>query len=194
MPFADVPAFVARLRERKALAALLLEFVILTVARSGEAIGALWPEIDKTAKVWTVPGSRMKGGREHRVPLVPRAIEILEEMEAAKVSDLIFPGTKRGRPLSNMATDMLLRRMKAGDVTTHGFRSSFRDWAGELTGFPREVAEAALAHAVGDETERAYRRGDALAKRRKLMEAWAAYCAKAPGANVIKPAFGGAKA
>jgi integrase len=170
MPFVEVPAFMGRLRERKAVSARLLEFIILTVARSNEAIGGRWPEIDKSAKVWTVPGTRMKGGRDHRVPLVPRAIEILDEMEKTKAGDLIFPGRKRGRPLSNMATDMLLRRMKAGDVTTHGFRSSFRDWAGELTTFPREVAEAALAHAVGDETELAYRRGDALAKRRKLMD------------------------
>jgi integrase len=186
MPFAEVPAFLGRLRERKAVAARVLEFIVLTVARSGEAIGARWPEIDGKSKVWTVPASRMKGDREHRVPLVPRAIEILEEMEKAKVGDFIFPGAKRGRPLSNMAADMLLRRMKAGDVTTHGFRSSFRDWAGELTTFPREVAEAALAHAVGDETELAYRRGDALAKRRKLMDAWASYIAKAPGGNVVK--------
>jgi integrase len=190
MPFVDVPAFVARLRERKAVSALMLEFIILTVARSSEAIEARWSEIDKKAKLWTVPGSRMKADRDHRVPLVSRAIEILEKMEKAKVDDFVFPGTKRGRPLSNMATDMLLRRMKADEFTTHGFRSSFRDWAGEVTSFPREVAEAALAHAVGDETELAYRRGDALAKRRKLMDAWAGYLAKAPGGNVIKPQFG----
>jgi integrase len=190
MPFAEVPAFMGRLRERQAVSALLLEFIILTVARLSEATGARWSEVDKKTKVWTVPGERMKAERDHRVPLTARAIEILEEMEKAKVSDFVFPGTKPKRPLSNMATDMLLRRMKAGDVTTHGFRSSFRDWAGELTGFPREIAEAALAHAIGDETEQAYRRGDALAKRRKLMEAWASYCDKAFGANVLKPKFG----
>jgi integrase len=195
MPFDEVPAFVKQLRARKAVAALALEFIILTAARSGEVFGALWPEINIEAKVWTVPSSRMKARRGHRVPLSPRAIEILGEMGKARQSDFVFPGTRPKRPLSNMATEMLLRRMKAGDITTHGFRSSFRDWAGELTSFPREVAEAALAHSVGDNTERAYRRGDALAKRRALMEAWAAYLEKAPpGANVIKPAFGGAKA
>lgn len=194
MPYDKVPAFVEQLRARKAAAALALEFIILTAARSGEVFGAVWSEIDTEAKVWTVPTSRMKARRVHRVPLSPRAIEILEEMAKVRQSDFIFPGTRPKRPLSNMATEMLLRRMKAGEVTTHGFRSSFRDWAGELTSFPREVAEAALAHAIGDETERAYRRGDALAKRRKLMEAWASYIDKAPGANVIKPAFGSAKA
>ena len=179
-----------RLRERKAVSARLLEFIILTAARSSEASGARWPEIDNGVKVWTVPASRMKGSRKHRVPLSPRAMDILEEMEKGKVSDFVFPATKRLRSLSNMATDMLLRRMKAGEVTTHGFRSSFRDWAGEFTGFPREVAEAALAHSVGDETELAYRRGDALEKRRKLMVAWANYCDKKPGANVLEPKFG----
>lgn len=175
MAYANVPEFVERLRQRQATAARALEFIILTAARSGEALGAEWSEIDFDAKVWTVPAGRMKGEREHRVPLSARAVEILEHMCKTKVSDFVFPGNKPKRPLSNMATDMLLRRMKAGDVTTHGFRSSFRDWAGELTTFPREIAEAALAHAVGDETERAYRRGDALAKRRKLMDAWALY-------------------
>jgi integrase len=175
MAYADVPGFVEQLRQRQAMAALALEFIILTAARSGEALGAEWSEIDFDAKVWTVPAGRMKGGREHRVPLSARAVEILEDMCKTKVSDFVFPGNKPKRPLSNMATDMLLRRMKAGNVTTHGFRSSFRDWVGELTTFPGELAEAALAHAVGDETERAYRRGDALAKRRKLMDAWAQY-------------------
>lgn len=193
MPYAEIPAFMERLRARDAIAARLLEFIILTVARSGEALGATWPEIDAKAKVWTVPASRMKAGRIHRVPLSPRALEILEEAKKAQQSDFVFPGMKQKRPLSNMSTEMLLRRMKAGEVTTHGFRSSFRDWAGELTGFPREVAEAALAHAIGDEVERAYRRADALEKRRKLMEAWASYIAKAPGANVLKPHFGKAK-
>jgi integrase len=178
MPFADVPAFIERLRQRMAAAALALEFIILTAARSGEALGAQWSEIDMKTKIWTVPASRMKGGRGHRVPLSSRAIEILEEMEKRRVSDFVFPGTKPRRSLSSKAIDMLLRRMKAGNVTTHGFRSSFRDWAGELTGFPREVAEAALAHAVGDEVERAYRRADALEKRRELMAAWANYCGK----------------
>jgi integrase len=187
MPFAEVPAFIERLRQRPAVAARVLEYIILTAARSGEALGARWSEIDMKAKNWTVPADRIKAHREHRVPLSPRAMEILEEMEKVKVSDFIFPGTKPKRSLSIKAMDMLLRRMKASGITTHGFRSSFRDWVGELTSFPREVAEAALAHAIGDEVERAYRRGDALAKRRKLMDAWASYCGKTLGANVLRP-------
>lgn len=124
--------------------------------------------------MWIVPPERMKGGREHRVPLVPRALEILERMKKRRTSDIIFPGFRDNRPLSDMSLSAVLRRLKV-DATVHGFRSSFRDWAGDATDFPRELAEAALAHLVGDETERAYRRGDALARRRELMEAWAAY-------------------
>ena len=123
-------------------------------------------------KVWTVPAARIKAGREHRVPLSPRALAIIEAMRAVRVSDYVFPGYRPGRPLGDMALHMVLKRMEV-PYTVHGFRSSFRDWCGEATSFPREVAEAALAHVVGDETERAYRRGDALEKRRKLMEAWA---------------------
>jgi integrase len=193
MPFAEVPAFVEKLRERPAIAARALEFVLLTAARSGEALGARWSEIDLEAKVWTVPASRMKRGVAHRVPLAPRAIQILEEAKKLTRGDVVFPAYRANKPLSDMALTMLLRRMKVDGLTVHGFRSSFRDWAGELTTFPREVAEAALAHAVGDETEQAYRRGDALAKRRKLMDAWASYLAKAPGANVLKPEFGRAR-
>ncbi len=172
MPFADVPAFAARLRERHAMAALALEFTILTAARTGETLGATWDEIDLDDNVWTIPGGRMKAGREHRVPLAARAIEILRLCERGRTGDVVFPGQRADRPLSNMSMEMLLRRMGERKATTHGFRSSFRDWAGERTTFPREVAEAALAHQVGDETERAYRRGDALEKRRELMAAW----------------------
>jgi integrase len=189
MSFGDVPEFLDQLRHRKAIAALLLEFIILTAARLGEARGTRWTEIDMAARVWIVPAARMKGGREHRVPLSARAAQILEALAEAKLGDFVFPGNRPDRPLSDTITDMLLRRMKAG-VTTHGFRSSFRDWAGECTSFPREIAEAALAHAVGNEVERAYRRSDALEKRRKLMEAWASYCTKSQGANVLKPKFG----
>ena len=182
MPFSDMPAFLLRLRERDGMAALALEFLVLAAARTGEVIGARWCEIDTEANVWTIPGERMKSGREHRVPLGARANEILE---AAAVGSnrmpegLVFPGPKkRGsvdeRALSTNAMRALLIRMGVKD-TTHGFRSSFRDWAGEVSTFPREIAEAALAHIVGDETERAYRRGDALEKRRKLMDAWASY-------------------
>jgi integrase len=175
MHYAEVPAFVARLRQREALAAMALEFAILTATRSGEVLGARWSEIDLGAKVWTVPPERMKAGREHSVPLSKSALTILRKATDAKVSNFVFPGQQSGRPLSVMAMDMILRRMKE-PVTVHGFRSSFRDWAGNETHFPRELAEHALAHVIGDKAEQAYRRGDALEKRRKLMDAWAAYC------------------
>jgi integrase len=175
MPYADVPAFIVELRQREATAALALEFGILTASRSNEILGARWDEIDRKAKVWTVTGLRMKNGKPHRVPLSERALSIVDHMAVAKVSEFIFPGKKPNRPLSSMALEMLLRRMKADAYTQHGFRSSFRDWAGESTAFPREIAEAALSHTIGDEAEQAYRRGDALEKRRKLMDAWARY-------------------
>jgi integrase len=181
MPHAEVPAFVARLQGLTGLSARALEFLILTAGRSGEIREAVWDEVDLDAAVWVIPAMRMKAGREHRVPLVPRAVEILEQMQRLRVSEYIFPGQSPGRPLSLMAFEMLMRRLKAEAYTVHGFRSSFRDWAGDLTDFPREIAEAALAHSVGDATERAYRRGDALAKRRMLMEAWAAHCAGEAG-------------
>lgn len=189
LPYAEVPAFVANLRAREGVAAMALEFAILTAARSGEVRGATWAEIDFEAKVWTVPAKRMKAAREHRVPLSARALEILETMRAfadpkRPGGGYLFPGPSVGKPLSDAAFSALLDRMKV-ETTAHGFRSSFRDWAGEVSTFPREVAEAALAHVVGDETERAYRRGDALAKRRKLMDAWAGFCEpKANGSNV----------
>ncbi len=179
LPYADVSTFMGALRARDAVAAYALEFLILTAARSGEILGATWGEIDVKAKVWTVPAARMKGGREHRVPLSAQAVSVLEKVKLLASGDdvsamPVFPGPKKGKPLSSMALAMLLRRMKV-ETTVHGFRSSFRDWAGEASTFPREVAEAALAHTVGDATERAYRRGDALEKRRKLMEAWAGF-------------------
>ena len=179
MPFADVPAFIGRLRAMQGVAARALEFAILTAARSGEVLGAQWEEIDFQTKLWTVPAGRMKGGREHRVPLSERATLILNELHQARVSDFVFPGFKRGQPLSNMALDAVLRRAKV-DFTVHGFRSSFRDWAGDSTAFARDVVEAALAHAIENKTEAAYRRSDALEKRRRLMAAWATYCASAP--------------
>jgi integrase len=176
MPFDDVPAFVERLRDAEGVSACALEFTILTAARSGEVLGARWSEFDLEAKVWTVPADRMKAGREHRVPLSDRAVAILSELAAVRIGEHVFPGAKRGKPLSVMAPTMLMRRMGVGEFTVHGFRSAFRDWAGERTDYPRELAEAALAHVVGDATERAYRRGDALEKRRELMEAWSAFC------------------
>lgn len=188
--FDALPDFIADLQSRDAIAARALEFLILTAARSGEVMGARWSEIDLEAKVWTVPESRMKAGREHRVPLSVRAVEILTEIKpsmAVGEDPVVFRGGARGGGLSSMAMAMLLRRMKV-KTTVHGFRSSFRDWAGEVSTFPREVAEAALAHTVGDQTERAYRRGDALEKRRLMMDAWATWCEpKAKDSNNVKP-------
>lgn len=184
MPYDEVPAFLLRLGSVEALAGRALELTILTAARSGETLNATWPEFDLDRALWTIPAGRMKAGKEHRVPLPARAVDILRDLHAARTSEHVFPGQKKDRPLSNMAMEMLLRRLKV-DVTVHGFRSAFRDWAGEETSFPREVAEQALAHTVGDATERAYRRGDALEKRRKLMEAWAAYLTPA-AAGVVK--------
>jgi len=184
LPYAELPAFLARLREQEGVAARALEFLVLTAARTGEVIGARWNEVDLPDKTWTVPAARMKAHREHRVPLSARALAILDEMQAARQSDaddaFILPGRKPGSPLSNMAFLMLLRRMGRGDLTAHGFRSSFRDWAAERTSFPSEVAEMALAHAIGNKVEAAYRRGDLFDKRRRLMGAWADFLSKAP--------------
>jgi integrase len=185
MAFDEVPAFVANLRPSESVSALALEFLVLTAARSGEVLGARWDEIDMNAKLWAIPAARMKAGREHRVPLSSRALAILRSVEKVRTGDYVFPGQRRGTPLSVMALAMVLRRLRLEKVTVHGFRSAFRDWCGEATAFPRDVAEAALAHAVGDMTERAYRRGDALEKRRKLMSAWAAFIEPKAGSNVI---------
>lgn len=174
LPYVELPTFVANLRTRTGLAASALEFLILTAARSGEVLGARWLEVDERTRVWTVPGDRMKGGREHRVPLSERALELLAAVKLLSRGEYVFPSFRADKPLSNMAFDALLTRMKVR-ATAHGFRSSFRDWVGEETNFARELAEAALAHAVGDATERAYRRGDALEKRRELMEQWSSY-------------------
>jgi integrase len=185
MPYEDVAAFIAMLRKRQASAALALELCILTAARSGEILGMQWPEIDLDKKLWTVPSNRMKAGRDHRVPLSPRAVTILRQLEELKAGNFVFPGQARDKPLSNMAMEMVLRRMKIQDATVHGFRSSFRDWAGNVSNFPREVAETALAHVVGDKAEQAYRRSDALEKRRKLMDHWAAYCSAPKTGKVV---------
>jgi integrase len=185
MPYADVPAFMARL-DRDAMSARALELAILTVGRSGEVLEARWPEFDLDKAVWTVPPERMKLGIEHRVPLVPRAVAMLRKLHETRENDWVFPGQKRDRPLSNMAMEKLMERMEVGQFTPHGFRSAFRDWAGDETSFAREVAEAALAHKVGDETEQAYRRSDALEKRRKLMQAWADYLAAPKAGNVVQ--------
>jgi len=179
-----LPAFMADLRSRDAVAARALEFLILTAARSGEVLGAQADEIDLEKKVWTIPPERMKAGREHRVPLSPRAVEVVEAMQALGRPPFLFPGPKPKAPLSSMAMAMLLRRMKS-DVTVHGFRSTFRDWASETTGFPHEVCEMALAHMIANKAEAAYRRGDLFDKRRKLMDAWAGYCASSGKSKVI---------
>jgi integrase len=185
MPYDEVAGFVARLRDRDATAALALELCILTAARSGEILSMRWDEIDLDKKVWTVPAHRMKAGREHRVPLSRRAAAILVRLTEQGPGDFVFPGQGGGKPLSNMAMEMMLRRMKIENVTVHGFRSSFRDWAGNETSYPRELIETALAHIIGDKAEQAYRRGDALEKRRNLMETWAGYCEPKRTTNVV---------
>lgn len=185
MPYRDVPAFMEALPDKRAMAARALEFLILTAARSGEVLGATWAEMDLENGIWTIPANRMKAGREHRVPLSQRVLTIVGALHETRISDFVFPGQKPDRPLSNMAFEMLMRRMKTDAFTAHGFRSAFRDWAGDETQFSRDVAEQALAHRVGDATEQAYRRADALEKRRKLMVAWAAYCSMGKLGNVI---------
>lgn len=174
LPYEEIPAFVRSLHKRESVAALALEFTILTAARSGEVIGATWAEVDLDKALWTVPADRMKAAKEHRVPLSPRAVAILKSLQPLG-SAYLFPGAKGGK-LSGMAMGMLVRRMKA-DATVHGFRSGFRDWAAECTGYAHEVAEMALAHAIENKVERAYRRGDLFDKRRRLMDDWASYCA-----------------
>ena len=185
MPYDAIPAFIEQLRQREAVAARALEFCILTAARTGEVVGATWSEIDLEKAVWTVPAERMKAGKEHRVPLSPRALEILALRQGLQ-GERCFAGLK-GETLSSMAMAMLLRRMKQ-DVTVHGFRSAFRDWAAECTGYPYEVAEIALAHTIGSAVERAYRRGDLFEKRRGLMVDWAWHCSEVrSGAVGISP-------
>lgn len=187
MPFADVPTFVTGLRTMTGVGARALEFTILTAARTGEVLGAKWPEINFDQRLWIVPAERMKSGRQHRVPLSDRAVEILRDQHAMEISAFVFPGLRHGQALSNMAMKRVLERagVTASIATVHGFRSSFRDWAGERTSFPREIAEAALAHVVGDAVERAYRRADALEKRRKLMGAWAVFCSASDASRVV---------
>lgn len=178
LPYAEVPAFMARLRAMSGqgeIGRLAFEFLILTATRTSEVLGARWSEIDTGERLWIVPAARMKAGREHRVPLNGRVMDILSRMKTlGGGSDLVFPGRSSDRTLSNMVFLMALRRMGT-TITAHGFRSSFRDWAAEVTNLPREVAEMALAHAVENRVEAAYRRGDLLAKRRELMETWANY-------------------
>jgi integrase len=178
LPYSKIGEFLERLRAQEGMAALALEFAILTAARTGEVLGATWPEIDLQSRLWTIPAHRMKRTREHRVPLSSAAVAVLERMGTLQRNGFVFPGAHTGaRPSENMLRSMVQRIEPA--VTMHGFRSTFRDWAAERTNFPSEVAEMALAHAVGDKVEAAYRRGDLLDKRRRLMEAWAEFCARA---------------
>ena len=185
MPFDDLPAFMSELRSATGLTSRALEFVVLNAARTTEALGARWTEFDLERKIWIVPAGRMKAGKEHRVPLSQRAVEIISELEAVKRSEFVFPGQKPGRHLSNMCLLMLLRRMKRGDLTVHGFRSTFRDWAAETTRFENFVVEMALAHAIADNVEAAYRRGDLFEKRRKLMNAWSQFAGNRVGSVVV---------
>jgi integrase len=185
LPYPEIGSFMAELRQREGIASRALEFAILTAARTGEVIKARWSEVDLTERLWTVPPERMKAGKVHRVPLSDAASTILEKMGDIQRGDFVFPAVKANQPLSNMALAMTLRRMRRGELTVHGFRSTFRDWAAECTDFPTEVAEMALAHVVADKVEAAYRRGDLFQKRRALAEAWASFCAGVPAGNVV---------
>ncbi|MER9687242.1 integrase arm-type DNA-binding domain-containing protein [Mesorhizobium sp. M0139] len=180
MPYSELPAFMSQLRSMGSISARALEFTVLTAVRTGEAIGVKVGEVDFSNKLWTIPAARMKADRPHRVPLSDRAIEILKNVPREADSPYLFPGARTGKPLSNMAMLELLRGMEGMEgLTVHGFRSTFRDWAAERSNFPRELAEAALAHVLSDKTEAAYQRGDMLEKRRRLMTAWAGYCSTA---------------
>jgi integrase len=186
MAYAEVGAFVRRLRERKDVTARALEVTILTATRTGEVLNAKWPEIDFEQATWTVPAVRMKAGVAHTIPLSKRVVEIFRQLRDASESEWVFPGAVAGKPLSQMAMLSSLRKMPdIGKPTVHGFRSSFRDWAGDISTFPREVCEAALAHTLPN-VEASYRRSDALAKRRQLMDAWANYLDDEVGGNVVR--------
>lgn len=190
LPYAEVAAFMVELRARDGVAAQALEFAILTAARTKEVLGARWDEIDIENQLWTIPASRMKAGREHRVPLSNAAMAVVERMRSLRENEYLFPGDRRAA-LSSMALLMTLRRMKRQELTAHGFRSTFRTWAAERTNYPREVVETALAHVVGDKVEAAYQRGDLFEKRQRLMDAWAGFCNSVPTATSIVPLRGG---
>ena len=178
LPYDEIGAFMETLRQQKGISASALEFLILTATRTSETVGARWSEIEFNKKTWTIPGDRIKAGKEHRVPLSAAALAILKKMQSISRDDFVFPGGKPKKPLSNMALLALLKRIGRSDLTAHGFRSTFRDWAAERTNHPREVAEMALAHSLGDKVEAAYRRGDLFEKRRHLMNDWAVFCSK----------------
>jgi integrase len=189
LPYAEVPAFMAALARRQGVAARALEFTILTAARRGETLGARWDEIDFAKKMWTVPASRMKAHVEHVVPLSPAGLDLLAALPREAGNDRLFIGRQAGRGLASHAMNDELAALGRRDLTVHGFRSSFREWAAEQTAFSHDVCEAALAHTVGDASERAYRRTKQLPRRRQLMDAWAAFCMTAPmaaaGDNVV---------
>jgi integrase len=177
LPYRDLPAFMQALRAQAGVGARALEFAILTAGRTGEVIGATWDEIDLEAATWTIPKERMKARRDHRVFLCDSALAVLRPLYEARESDFVFPGGKKDKPLSNMTLLATLKRMKRHDLTAHGFRSTFRDWAAEMTDYPAEVVEMALAHVVGNKVEAAYRRGDLFEKRKGLMGDWDTACA-----------------
>jgi integrase len=187
LPYDDLAEFLAQLHAKQSTAALALELCILTATRSGEILNARWQEFDLKKAVWTIPAIRMKAGHEHRIPLTTRALEILQSLRNLKTehNEHVFAGNAKAKPLSNMAMSMLLKRMGQNDITVHGFRSTFRDWASEQTSFPHEVCEMALAHTIGNKAEAAYRRGDLFDKRRKLMDAWASFCEPQTSAKVV---------
>jgi integrase len=179
LPHTEISSFMAELRRQEGIAARALEFAVLAAARAKEVRFAAWQELDLAEKVWTVPAERMKEGVLHRVPLAGRPIEILEQMQVVRQGELVFPGSKHGRPIGHSAMLRVLQEVIGRDgLTQHGFRSTFRDWAAECTSFPREVAEQALAHTVSNKAEAAYRRSDLLEKRRQLMAAWDRHCAE----------------
>jgi len=183
LPIDETPDFIQILRQEETVVARAFEFCILNATRTNETMGMRWSEYDEKAQLWTVPAGRMKASRDHRIPLANRSQLILAEMQEIRTSDFVFPGGRQERPLSSMAFLMLLRRLKRDDITAHGFRSTFRDWAAERTDFPNEVVEMALAHTISNKVEAAYRRGDLFDKRRQLAEAWAAFCAGTPAST-----------
>lgn len=187
LPYAEIGAFMKALREHETIAARALQFTILTAVRTNECLGAHWSEIDLAAAVWVIPGDRMKAGKPHRVPLSKAAVTVLKSVKGLD-AELVFPGAKKGKALSNMTMLQVLKeRMGHAELTVHGFRSTFRDWAAEQSTFPNEVVEMALAHTIEDPTEAAYRRGDLFEKRTKLMQAWADYCGRAQSAASVTP-------
>lgn len=189
LPWADMPDFMKAVAKLKGLSFRAIEMTILTACRTSEVLGAHWEEIDLQKRTWTIPAERMKVGKEHRVPLSAPLVDLLQSLTPVKGNPYVFPGMRAGRPLSNMSMLMALRGMKWGELTMHGFRSTFRDWAGECTPHPRDVCEQALAHSLGNSVEAAYRRGDLFEKRRALMEDWATYCTSKPADNVVKGNF-----